>query len=66
MFLHRSASDGGIRGVCSDHGCSPGDIAKYIVCRVADDVLVDLMGSACGIEYAEATKAMGFTRSNVG
>ena len=34
----------------------PGDVAKYIVCRVADDVMVDLMGSACGIEYAEAAQ----------
>ena len=34
----------------------PGDVAKYIVCRVADDVVVDLMGSACGIEYAEAAR----------
>lgn len=32
----------------------PGDVAKYLVCRVADEVLVDLMGSASGIEYAEA------------
>jgi hypothetical protein len=32
----------------------PGDIAKHIVCRVSDDVLVDLMGAASGIEYAEA------------
>jgi hypothetical protein len=24
----------------------PGDIAKYVVCRVSDEVLVDLMGSA--------------------
>lgn len=34
----------------------PGDIAKYVVCRVADEVLVDLMGSASGIEYAEAAR----------
>ena len=34
----------------------PGDVAKYIVCRVADEVLVDLMGSASGIEYAEAAR----------
>ncbi len=34
----------------------PGDVAKYVVCRVADEVLVDLMGSASGIEYAEAAK----------
>ena len=32
----------------------PGDVAKYRVCRVADEVLVDLMASASGIEYAEA------------
>ena len=34
----------------------PGDVAKFIVCRVADEVLVDLMASASGIEYAEAAK----------
>lgn len=33
-----------------------GDIAKHVVCRVADEVLVDLMGAASGIEYAEAAK----------
>ena len=32
----------------------PGDIGKYTVCRVADEVLVDLMGSASGIDYATA------------
>lgn len=31
-----------------------GDVAKYIVCRVADEVLVDLMGAASGIQYEEA------------
>ena len=34
----------------------PGDIAKHIVCRVADEVLVDLMGKAAGIDYAEAAR----------
>lgn len=34
----------------------PGDVAKHLVCRVADEVLVDLMGSANGIEYAEAAR----------
>ena len=34
----------------------PGDIAKYIVCRVSDEVLVDLMGKAAGIDYAEAAR----------
>jgi hypothetical protein len=34
----------------------PGDIARHTVCRVSDDVLVGLMGSASGIEYAEAAR----------
>jgi hypothetical protein len=31
-----------------------GDVAKYTVCRVADEFVVDLMSSAGGIDYAEA------------
>ena len=34
----------------------PGDIAKFTVVRVADEIVVDLMQSACGIDYAEACK----------
>jgi hypothetical protein len=34
----------------------PGDIARHVVCRVADEVLVDLMGLAAGIDYAEASR----------
>ena len=34
----------------------PGDIAKHVVCRVSDEVLVDLMGAASGIEYDEAAR----------
>ena len=34
----------------------PGDLARHVVCRVADDVLIDLMGRAGGIDYAEAAK----------
>src|SRR5438105_3576324 len=34
----------------------PGDISRYTVVRVADEVPVDLMQSACGIDYAEAAK----------
>ena len=34
----------------------PGEIAQYDVVRVADEILVDLMRSACGIEYEEAAK----------
>jgi hypothetical protein len=33
-----------------------GDIEKYKVVRVADEVLVDLLGEACGISYADAIK----------
>ncbi|MCI0540241.1 MAG: hypothetical protein L0Z50_33980 [Verrucomicrobiales bacterium] len=35
---------------------NPGDIARYTVIRVADDVLVDLMKNSCGVTYAEAIK----------
>lgn len=31
------------------------DLDKYVVVRVADEIIVDLMKSACGIEYAEAS-----------
>ena len=34
----------------------PGDVAKFTVVRVADEVLVDLMRSASGIDYAEASQ----------
>ena len=33
-----------------------GDVAKYVVVRVADEIVIDLMGSAAAIEYAEAAK----------
>ncbi len=32
----------------------PGELAQYTVIRVADEILVDLMRSAGGIDYAEA------------
>lgn len=34
----------------------PGELQKHNVIRVADEFLIDLMRSACGIEYAEAAK----------
>lgn len=34
----------------------PGDVAKYTVVRVADEITVDLMGSASGIRYEEAAE----------
>jgi len=33
-----------------------GDIDRYVVVRVADEVVVDLMARACGIDYVEAVK----------
>ena len=36
----------------------PGDVSKYLVVRVADEILVDLMASAGGIDYAEASKSV--------
>jgi hypothetical protein len=33
-----------------------GDVEKYLVCRVADEILIDLMGATSGINYAEAAK----------
>ena len=32
------------------------DVARYTVVRVADEVVVDLMGLACGIDYARAAQ----------
>ena len=34
----------------------PGEVAQYGVVRVGDEVMVDLMKSAAGIEYAEAIR----------
>lgn len=36
----------------------PGDVAKYTVVRVADEILVDLMASASGIGYEEASQSV--------
>jgi hypothetical protein len=33
---------------------TPGDIAQYVVVRVADEIVVDLMQSASGLSYSEA------------
>jgi hypothetical protein len=32
------------------------DVAQYAVVRVADEIVIDLMARACGIEYAEAAR----------
>ncbi len=36
----------------------PADLERYVVVRVADEVVVDLMKSACGVEYAEAARSV--------
>jgi hypothetical protein len=33
----------------------PDDLDRYAVVRVADEIVVDLMKAACGIEYPEAS-----------
>lgn len=33
---------------------APGDLERFTVVRVGDEILVDLMKSACGIRYADA------------
>ena len=35
-------------------GVADADIRDYVVVRVADEIVVDLMGRACGVSYAEA------------
>jgi hypothetical protein len=35
-----------------------GDVSKYLVVRVSDEILVDLMASASGIDYAEASHSI--------
>jgi hypothetical protein len=42
--------DGAVRDL------APDDLDRYVVVRVADEFVVDLMKSACGIDYAEASR----------
>ena len=42
--------DNAVREVADD------DVDRYVVVRVADEVVIDLMKNACGIEYAQAAK----------
>jgi hypothetical protein len=37
---------------------SPGEIAEFVVIRVADEIVVDLMQSASGIDYTTASEAV--------
>ncbi len=38
----------------------PGEVSQYTVVRVADEIVVDLMKAACGIEYEEAAKEIEY------
>ena len=40
--------DGAVRDMAED------DLDRYVVVRVADEIVVDLMKSACGLDYAAA------------
>jgi hypothetical protein len=42
--------DGAVRDMAAD------DLETYVVVRVADGIVVDLMKSACGITYDEASR----------
>lgn len=33
------------------------EVARYAVVRVADEIVVDLMAKACGVDYEEATRS---------
>jgi len=45
-----SLPDGAVRDL------DAGDVAKYNVVRICDEFIIDLMRSACGIDYAEASQ----------
>lgn len=38
----------------------PGEVARYKVIRIADEFVVDLMESACGVDYQEVAKDLVF------
>jgi hypothetical protein len=40
----------------------PDDLENYVVVRVGDEIMVDLMASACGISYEEAKDFVRFTK----
>ncbi len=45
--------------VLPDHAASeikPGEVEQFGVVRVADEILVDLMKSGCGVGYADAVR----------
>src|ERR1017187_4435814 len=47
--------DGAIKEV------QPGELDQFVVIRVGDEYVIDLMKAACGIEYAEASQSISWT-----
>ncbi len=46
----------------ADHAAAelePGEIAQYVAVRVADEIVVDLMPSACGIDFTAVADQIG-------
>ncbi len=43
---------------------TPGEVAKYTVVRVADEIVVDLMASASGMNYAAAASDIALVEVN--
>jgi hypothetical protein len=41
------------------------DLTRYVVARVADEILVDLMFAACGVTFADASKDNGIEYHDV-
>ncbi len=55
--LENEASVRGALTILPDQAClqmEPGEVAHYGVVRIGDEIMVDLMKSACGIDYATA------------
>jgi hypothetical protein len=42
----------------------PGDIEKFTVVRVGDEILIDLMKSGCGVDYADAIRDAVYSQIN--
>jgi hypothetical protein len=51
--------DNAVKDVADD------EISRYAVVRVADEIIVDLMARACGIDYDQATRESGVETKNL-
>ena len=46
---------GGMAIIQAIREMEPGDLDTYVVVRVADEIIVDLMKKACGVDFEEAS-----------